>query len=58
MKEKPYSLIFGSESCGLPPEYAKFCQPVFIEQNRELDSLNISNSVSIALYSFARFSMQ
>lgn len=53
-KEGPYSLIFGNESCGLPPEYAEFCQPVYIEQNRELDSLNIASSVSIALYNFAR----
>lgn len=53
-KEEPYSLIFGNESCGLPPEFAEFCQPVYIEQNRELDSLNLATSASIALYSFAR----
>lgn len=49
----PCSLIFGNETNGLPPEYAGFCSPVFIEQSDELDSLNISVAAGIALHSYA-----
>lgn len=48
--QKPYSLIFGTESLGLPEEYSEFCQPVFIEQSDELDSLNMSVAAGIVLY--------
>ncbi len=53
-KQEPFSLIFGNELTGLPPQYAQFCTPVFIEQGDELDSLNISVAAGIALYSFTR----
>lgn len=53
-KKEPYSLIFGNESRGLPPEYADFCQPVFVEQTEEVDSLNIAAAAVIGLYSFQR----
>ena len=53
-KEEPFSLIFGNEMTGLPPQYAGFCTPVFIEQGDELDSLNVSVAAGIALYSFTR----
>ena len=53
-KEKPFSLIFGNESRGLPPEYATFCQPVFVEQANTLDSLNLSVAAAIGMYSFQR----
>lgn len=53
-KQEPFSLIFGNELTGLPPGYAEFCRPVFIEQGSDLDSLNISVAAGIALYSFTR----
>ena len=53
-KEEPFSLIFGNELTGLPPKYAEFCSPVFIEQGDETNSLNISVAAGIALYSFTR----
>ena len=53
-KSEPYSLIFGNETRGLPPEFADFCQPVRIEQSSRVDSLNLSNAVAVASYCFAR----
>ena len=53
-KLEPFSLIFGNELTGLPPQYAQFCESVFIEQSDELDSLNLSVAAGIALYSFMR----
>lgn len=47
---KPYSLIFGNEGSGLPPEFAKIGTPVRIEQTAEIDSLNLAVSASIALH--------
>lgn len=51
-KQEPYSLIFGNEAAGLPPEFAKIGQSVFIPQSREIDSLNLGVSVSIGAYAF------
>ncbi len=48
--EKPYSLIFGSESGGLPERFSKSGTPVKIAQSKEVDSLNLSTAVGIALY--------
>ena len=47
-----YSLVFGNEASGLPANFADFCQPVFIPQSSEVDSLNLSVATSIALYTF------
>ena len=46
----PFSLIFGSESNGLPEEYKKYGKVVSINHSKDIDSLNLSNAVSIALY--------
>lgn len=46
---KKYSLVFGNEATGLPPEFAKF-GAVKIEQSDKVDSLNLSVAVSVALY--------
>ena len=51
-KKEPYTIFVGNEATGLPPEYAELCEPVFIEQNSQVDSLNVSVAVSIALYQF------
>lgn len=46
----PYSLIFGNESTGLPDEYAKLGESVYIEHEKDIDSLNLSIAVGIGLY--------
>lgn len=53
-KKAPYSLIFGNETMGLPPEFATFCQPVFIEQSSDLDSLNVGVAAGVACYLFSQ----
>ena len=49
----PYSLIFGNEGSGLPPEFASFGQPVRIESSDKVDSLNLAIAAGIAIYGFA-----
>lgn len=46
----PYSLIFGNESSGLPDYFGKVGQSVVIKHSNSIDSLNLSNALSIALY--------
>ena len=48
----PYSLVFGNEQTGLPPEFAAVGQSVFIPQSDEIDSLNLAAAVSIGAYAF------
>lgn len=50
VKREPFSLVFGNESTGLPSEYADLCEPVFIEQSADVDSLNLAVAAAIALY--------
>jgi len=50
----PYSLIFGNEGSGLPPEFTSYGQPVRIESNDKVDSLNLAIAAGIAIYSFCR----
>jgi TrmH family RNA methyltransferase len=52
--KSPYSLIFGNESQGLPDEFQKVGQSVFIPQSEDVDSLNLSVSVAISLYLASR----
>ena len=49
----PYTLIFGNEGSGLPPEFASFGQPVRIESNDNVDSLNLAIAAGIAIYEFS-----
>jgi TrmH family RNA methyltransferase len=51
-KEKPYSLLFGNEATGLDESFLEKGTPVKIPQSSMVDSLNLDNAVSIALYSF------
>lgn len=53
-KKQPFTLIFGNEASGLPPEFARMGQSVLIPQTNEVDSLNLSVSVGIGVYSFMR----
>ena len=49
---EPSSLVFGNESSGLDEEiYSKF-DSIVIKHSKDIDSLNITNATSIALYEF------
>lgn len=48
-----YALVFGNEQSGLPAEFAKMGQSVFIPQSDRIDSLNLAMSVSIGCYAFS-----
>lgn len=50
----PWSLVFGNEGRGLPPEFASLGQPVRIESNDRVDSLNLAVAAAIGIYSFVR----
>jgi TrmH family RNA methyltransferase len=47
---RPFSLVFGNEGEGLPPEYAALGEPVRIPQSDAVDSLNLAVAVGIGLY--------
>ncbi len=51
---KPYSLIFGNEATGLDSSFLKVGTPLKIPQSSDVDSLNLDNAVSIALYEFSK----
>src|SRR5574344_1760434 len=51
-KEKPYSLIFGNEATGLDASFLTCGTPLIIPQSSSIDSLNLDNAVSIAIYAF------
>ena len=55
LREKPkapWSLVFGNEGRGLPREFASFGQPVRIESNDRVDSLNLAVAAAIGIYGF------
>lgn len=47
---RPFSLIFGSERAGLPPEFHSVGTSLSIPQQPAIDSLNLPVAVGIALY--------
>ena len=47
-----WTLIFGNEGRGLPPEFARRGQPVRIPSNDRVDSLNLAIAAGIGIYSF------
>lgn len=53
-KGQSYGLIFGNESSGLPDDFARVGQSVFIKHENTIDSLNLSMAVGIALYEFSK----
>lgn len=53
-KKTPYSLVFGNEGAGLPPEFQSFGRAVRIPQSGEIDSLNLAVSAAIGIYAFTR----
>ncbi len=52
--EGPWTLVFGNEGSGLPPEFAQMGRPVRIPSNDQVDSLNLSIAAAIGIYSFTR----
>ena len=49
-----YSMVFGNEGSGLPDSFASCGQPVRIESNDRVDSLNLAIAAGIAMYAFSR----
>lgn len=54
VSKKPYSLIFGNESHGLDDHYLNYGQSVFIPHSEDIDSLNLSMALGIALFHFSK----
>ena len=53
-KKNPYTLIFGNEATGLDDSYLNIGTPVRINHTNNIDSLNLDNAVSIAVYEFTK----
>ncbi len=53
-KSDCWTLIFGNEASGLPPEYAELGRSIFIPQGPDVDSLNLAVSAAIGIYTFTR----
>lgn len=49
-----FSLIFGNEATGLSDDYLNIGTPLIIKHTKNIDSLNLDNAVSIALYEFTK----
>ncbi len=54
----PHTLIFGNEATGLSENYLNLGQPLIIKHTNQIDSLNLSMSVGIALYEFSKKEME
>jgi TrmH family RNA methyltransferase len=52
---KPYTLVFGNESSGLPDDIQVEGKILSIPQTGKIDSLNLSVAAGIALYESSRF---
>ena len=50
----PYTLVFGPEGAGLPPEYKGVGKSVVIPQSPLVESLNLAVAVGVALYEAGR----
>jgi rRNA methylases len=48
------SLVFGNESSGLPDEFLKYENTVLIKHTNNIDSLNLTIAIGIALYEFTK----
>jgi len=49
-----FTLIFGNEGRGLPPEFAQLGTSVRIPSNDKIDSLNLAVAAAIGIYEFTR----
>lgn len=52
--KEPFSVVFGNESSGLPDEYLDLGTSVNIPHSGNIDSLNLSVAVGIALYEITK----
>ncbi len=50
----PFSLIFGNEATGLDDSFLNVGQSILIPHSKDIDSLNLSLAVGIALYEFTK----
>lgn len=53
-KDNPHALVFGNEATGLPDDIKKYGDTVFIKHSNDIDSLNLSISIGIAIYEFSK----
>lgn len=53
-KAERYTLVFGNEARGLPPEFQRYGKSLFIPQSEEVDSLNLAVSVAIGTFLFTQ----
>lgn len=53
-KQSPHTLIFGNEATGLNDNFLNIGTPIKIDHSNNIDSLNLSMSVGIALYEFSK----
>lgn len=53
-RSKCYTLVFGNEASGLPPEFQHYGKSLFIDQTDKVDSLNLAVSVAIGTYLFTQ----
>lgn len=53
-KTELYTLVFGNEASGLPPEFQNYGKSLFIDQTDAVDSLNLAVSVAIGSYLFTQ----
>lgn len=53
-ESKCYTLVFGNEAAGLPPEYQTYGKTLFIDQTDAVDSLNLAIAVGVGSYLFTQ----
>ncbi len=53
-KAEKYTLVFGNEARGLPPDFQRYGMSLFIPQSGEVDSLNLAVSVAIGTFLFTQ----
>ena len=53
-KTTPHTLAFGNEAHGLDDSFLQLGTPLIIKHSNNIDSLNLSMSVGIALYEFSK----
>ena len=49
-----WTLIFGNEGSGLPPEFSRLGQPVRIPSSKKVESLNLTIAAAKGIYAIAR----
>ena len=53
-QKKPFSLVFGNESSGLPDGYLDYGKSIFIPHSHYIDSLNLSMALGMTLMHFSK----